>query len=134
VTTIHRLHPAPLVCIVCGKPARLNPDDEWEHTTVDDDLACTVWPMRVTENYKKPPVPDAAAAYDQQLLDKARTLANLHDIPQMRAYLTDLGVWPDETVTELDASVVAAYVLGRLQATTMELVRWLDRIPAEHRG
>ena len=77
---------------------------------------------------------DAAAAYDQALLDKARTLASLHDIPQMRAYLTDLGVWPDETVTELDASVVAAYVLGRLQATTAELVRWLERIPAAHRG
>jgi len=76
---------------------------------------------------------DYAAEYDQHLLTKARQLAELHDLPQMRAYLVELGQCPD-LVASLASAVVASLVLGRLQATTLELVRWLERIPEAHRG
>ena len=129
VTTIHRLHPAPLVCIVCGKPVQLNPDDEWEHTTVDDDLACPVWPVRATENYREPSVPDAAAAYDAALLDRARQLAALHDVPQMRQYLIDTGVYTRDEAAAADSGVVVSYILGALQGVVTGLL-----LDGEHRG
>ena len=74
---------------------------------------------------------DYAAEYDQHLLTKARQLAGLHDVTQMRRWLAEHD---DEDAAGMDASSVYAYILGRLQATTAELVRWVERIPETHRG
>lgn len=35
-----------LVCASCGKPVERTFDDDWQHTTLDDGLACTTWPVR----------------------------------------------------------------------------------------
>jgi hypothetical protein len=48
----------------------------------------------------------------------------------MREYLART----DGTYLDSDYAHVAYMILGRLQATAAELVRWLDRIPEEHRG
>jgi len=73
---------------------------------------------------------NAAAAYDANLLNTARELASLKDIESMRLYLAAHG----DPVSEDPGHVVFAYITGKLAATTLELVRWLDRIPEANRG
>jgi len=74
---------------------------------------------------------NAAADYDAALLDKARELIALKDIPQMRRWMIELGGFAFDNVAKMDTALVEAYILGRLQATTAELVRWIER---EHHG
>ncbi len=38
--------PRPPVCAGCGKPVERTFDDDFQHATVDDGLACTAWPVR----------------------------------------------------------------------------------------
>jgi hypothetical protein len=73
---------------------------------------------------------DAAAEYDRHLLDTARALCALSTPTDMREYLASIGT----PAPAADPSHVAYLILGRLQATAAELVRWLDRIPEAHRA
>jgi len=74
--------------------------------------------------------PSAAADYDRYLLDTARQLASLRDLNGMRLWLATRG----DPASEAEGHIVYGHILGRLQATTAELVRWLERIPEAHRG
>jgi hypothetical protein len=38
--------PRPLVCASCRRPVERTLDDDWQHVTVDDGLACAAWPVR----------------------------------------------------------------------------------------
>lgn len=68
--------------------------------------------------------------YDHYLLTRARELSQLNDLHSMRLWLAAHG----DPVSEDQGHVVYGYILGRLQATTAELVRWLERIPEADRG
>jgi len=37
---------ARLVCASCGKPVERCFDDDFQHESLDDGLACTAWPVR----------------------------------------------------------------------------------------
>jgi len=74
---------------------------------------------------------DAAAEYDRHLLDTARALCALSTPTDMREYLAIRG---DAYARNLDSTTSVYYVLGKLQAVTAELVRWIDRLPEAHRA
>jgi hypothetical protein len=74
---------------------------------------------------------DAAAEYDRQLLDQARALCALSTPSDMREYLATYG---NGYAANITSDTCVYYILGRLQAVTAELVRWIDRIPEAHRG
>jgi hypothetical protein len=38
--------PAALVCASCRRPVERTFDDDFQHESVDDGLACTAWPVR----------------------------------------------------------------------------------------
>jgi hypothetical protein len=53
-----------LVCAACGKPVEATFDDEWQHTTTDDALACREWPV----------LPARSAAYVNSRAGKGPTM------------------------------------------------------------
>jgi hypothetical protein len=38
--------PRPLVCASCRRPVERTLDDDFQHESVPDGLACTAWPVR----------------------------------------------------------------------------------------
>jgi len=99
----------------------------------DDDIE-TLWFADESDylNEDEDETPDAAAAYDTALLNKARSMSKLDSTEDMRAWLAS----QDWSAGYADRSyeVVQAAVFGQLKAVTAELVRWLERIPEAHRG
>jgi len=80
---------------------------------------------------------DAAAAYDAALLTKARQLASLNTTEDRQAWLrqhSEPGTMGAQIADGTDWGLIRAYVDGITKAVLGELVRWLDRIPEEHRG
>ena len=109
-----------LVCADCGKPAERTFDDDFQHTTLADGVACTVWPVVpvMTETAASGPQPAGQIEIDESG-GTPRVRFTLPQewftLDQLRSYASYLSTVADEAsaspepeVTELMAVINAS--------------------------